>query len=137
MNCVECKEPMVVLELDQVEIDYCLECGGLWLDHGELEILLGNPEKAGRLLDEAGKADRSSKSKRKCPLCKKGMDLIVTGGDKEVRIDRCPKGHGLWFDRGELKEVIQGLSGVDNHKVVELLEKMFNQGPDKDPDNKS
>ena len=40
MNCISCKEPLIVIELDQIEIDYCLNCGGTWLDAGELEVLL-------------------------------------------------------------------------------------------------
>ncbi len=41
MNCPVCKEPMIVLELDEVEIDHCISCGGIWLDAGELELLIG------------------------------------------------------------------------------------------------
>lgn len=37
--CVECKIPLVVELLDGVEIDRCGECGGVWLDQGELEQL--------------------------------------------------------------------------------------------------
>jgi len=32
--CPACKEPLVVFELDGVEIDRCLRCGGTWLDDG-------------------------------------------------------------------------------------------------------
>ena len=41
---------MITLELEDVEIDYCTECGGIWLDAGELELLLGEPQKAKQLL---------------------------------------------------------------------------------------
>ena len=37
---------MITLELEDVEIDHCLDCGGIWLDAGELELLLDEPEKA-------------------------------------------------------------------------------------------
>lgn len=46
MNCPVCKNAMIVLELREVEIDYCLVCKGIWLDKGELERLLGNVQKA-------------------------------------------------------------------------------------------
>ena len=49
MNCPVCKNPMVVLELDQIEIDHCLHCGGIWLDAGELELLLETEEDKARL----------------------------------------------------------------------------------------
>ena len=38
MNCPACKNSMVILELNQVEIDYCTACKGIWLDSGELEF---------------------------------------------------------------------------------------------------
>ena len=40
--CPVCKEPMLVLELDTVEIDHCARCGGTWLDAGELERIAGD-----------------------------------------------------------------------------------------------
>ena len=51
MNCPVCKEPMLVLELDKIEIDHCINCGGIWLDNGELELLLETKEERNRLKD--------------------------------------------------------------------------------------
>lgn len=50
MICPVCKEPMVVLELDQVEIDHCINCGGIWFDAGELELLLETEKERTRFL---------------------------------------------------------------------------------------
>lgn len=50
MDCPVCKEPMIVLELNEVEIDYCSSCRGIWLDAGELALLLEDTEKKDRLL---------------------------------------------------------------------------------------
>ena len=50
MICPVCKNPMVVLELDQIEIDHCLNCGGIWLDAGELELLLETEEERSRFI---------------------------------------------------------------------------------------
>lgn len=38
-HCVQCKLPLRIQVLDGVEIDRCEECGGVWLDRGELETL--------------------------------------------------------------------------------------------------
>ena len=51
MDCPVCKNAMITLELADVEIDHCTDCGGIWLDAGELELLLGEPEQAKSLLD--------------------------------------------------------------------------------------
>ena len=55
--CPACKEPMVVFELDGVEIDRCLRCAGTWLDAGEIEQLArlrgGAPDRLGTALAQA------------------------------------------------------------------------------------
>lgn len=45
MNCPACKIAMITLELAEVEIDHCVNCGGIWLDAGELEILMDDPKR--------------------------------------------------------------------------------------------
>ncbi len=40
MDCPFCNNQLVILELNQIEIDYCTSCHGIWLDNGELELLM-------------------------------------------------------------------------------------------------
>ena len=41
MKCPHCKEPSLVLsERKGIEIDYCPECRGIWLDRGELDKII-------------------------------------------------------------------------------------------------
>lgn len=41
MKCPTCKEPnLVISERQGIEIDYCPECRGVWLDRGELDKIL-------------------------------------------------------------------------------------------------
>lgn len=41
MKCPVCKDPsLVISERKGVEIDYCPECRGVWLDRGELDKIL-------------------------------------------------------------------------------------------------
>ncbi len=40
MNCPNCDVPLVISERQQVEIDYCPRCRGVWLDRGELDKIL-------------------------------------------------------------------------------------------------
>ncbi len=41
MKCPNCKESKLVLsERKGIEIDYCPECRGIWLDRGELDKIL-------------------------------------------------------------------------------------------------
>ena len=129
MNCTSCKEPMIVLELDQVEIDHCLSCTGIWLDAGELEILLGDEEKATKALDNALSLGETRPGKRRCPICGKHMDIIIAGAEHKVEIDRCRKHHGLWFDKGELEEIFKILGKGRGERIIRLLRDMFRSRP--------
>ena len=40
--CPACGQPLIALELEGVEIDYCAACGGVWLDAGELRTLISS-----------------------------------------------------------------------------------------------
>lgn len=46
MKCPVCKDiTLLMSEKKGVEIDYCPECRGIWLDRGELEKLIEKEEK--------------------------------------------------------------------------------------------
>lgn len=125
MNCPVCKSPMVVLELQGIEIDYCTFCEGIWLDSGELELLLGDASGKDSLL-ASFKTDPANPEKRiRCPKCAKKMNKVFVGNHRDVLIDSCPKGHGLWFDQGELLQIVQMGSNGQENKVVELMNEMF------------
>ncbi|MCP4041471.1 MAG: zf-TFIIB domain-containing protein [Gammaproteobacteria bacterium] len=49
MRCPKCGMELVEIDFKGIEIDKCSECGGIYLDNGELELLL-KPKKK-KLLD--------------------------------------------------------------------------------------
>ena len=124
MNCVSCKEPLIVLELDQIEIDYCVECGGIWLDSGELEALLEDQSEVQQILNAVASGKTGRQSDRKCPICNKKMIEAGIGSEPEINIDFCRYNHGIWFDKGELEGVIKYFDQKHN-RIVKLLQDMF------------
>ncbi len=40
MLCPVCKIPLLLSERQGIEIDYCGQCRGVWLDRGELDKIL-------------------------------------------------------------------------------------------------
>jgi Zn-finger nucleic acid-binding protein len=41
MKCPVCKEPdLVMADRQNIEIDYCPQCRGVWLDRGELDKII-------------------------------------------------------------------------------------------------
>lgn len=126
MKCPVDKSVMLVVEHRRIEMDYCTRCSGVWLDAGELELLIA------LLISEGAKApglepDHSAaKDKLRCPICGLKMDRAWTGGEQKVLIDRCPAGHGLWFDAGELQKVLRGLCHPDSPQYEDVVSFMGN-----------
>ena len=54
-----------------------------------------------------------------------GQAHIGDAGGKRELIDRCPKNHGLWFDRGELQSVLKMGHFDDEGRVRTLLGGIF------------
>lgn len=126
MDCPVCKNAMITLELSEVEIDYCTECRGIWLDAGELELLLADRQKARELLESFSTNTETSERARKCPICLKKMEKItVSGAVPPLLIDRCRKGDGLWFDKGELNDIVNSAELDEDNKIQKLLADMF------------
>ena len=40
MKCPTCNVPLAMTERSGVEIDYCSQCRGIWLDRGELDKII-------------------------------------------------------------------------------------------------
>lgn len=53
MKCPNCNETLLMTERHRIEIDYCPNCRGIWLDKGELDKLL---EQASNNMDNSSQA---------------------------------------------------------------------------------
>lgn len=63
MKCPVCKDVTLLMsEKKGVEIDYCPECRGIWLDRGELEKLM---EKEESRIEEVEKKTSKEKKEEK------------------------------------------------------------------------
>ena len=113
MKCPACSSPMIVVEHEQIELDYCTDCSGVWFDAGELELLLETMQlgESSLSLDNVltSPEAESKEKKRKCPICRQKMKKATVGHNPEVLIDACRRGDGLWFDKGEVGQLITQL----------------------------
>jgi Zn-finger nucleic acid-binding protein len=116
---------MVALELNQVEVDHCVACGGVWLDAGELELLLEGAQRRDEVLASLVADPTIPEAVRRCPICDRKMEKVRTGDDRDIIIDRCRRNDGVWLDRGELHQVVRMGGGSDENPVQKLLVDMF------------
>jgi len=111
MKCPRCKANLKPESFLGVAIEKCSACKGLWLDEGELVILIRKAEeiviKSQFINDELKLAPGIGKeeldSKELCPKCNAQMIPVNYDYSSGVSIDSCPNNHGVWLDDGELE----------------------------------
>jgi len=122
MNCPRCKKPLIILEFEKVEVDYCSACRGIWLDSGELQLLLESPKSSPITFNP----DKTSGERSlKCPRCRKRMEKVRSQAAEGVLLDRCKNGHGLWFDSGELEALLHDKKIGPDNRISEHLKGIF------------
>ncbi|MFQ5429693.1 MAG: zf-TFIIB domain-containing protein [Phycisphaerae bacterium] len=124
--CPACRQPMVIIELEGVEVDHCLVCRGTWLDAGEIEIIADRAgADAGRLSGAIEGATRTARSARRCPRCRRRLRQIHLERPAGLELDACPRGHGLWFDRGEMRALVGSASDGADRAVAEFFGRCY------------
>jgi Zn-finger nucleic acid-binding protein len=134
MICPVCQKAMIVVEHHQIELDYCTSCQGVWFDSGELELLLESAKLESQNLTIKNILSlpevKLSPKRRKCPICHQNMRETAIG-QPAINIDVCRRGDGLWFDGGELRELLSQMvskpsagAGTDQH-ILDFLGEVF------------
>lgn len=126
MDCPVCNKPLIVVESNKIELDYCIFCKGLWFDQSEIDLLISNLSLGFSTNDISICPTISADNKYKCPKCDTEMRKIKYG---PVILDRCLNEHGLWFDAGELGQLISQYAHFSNSQeapVIQFLGEIFN-----------
>jgi uncharacterized protein len=134
MICPVCHKDALIVEYNNVELDYCPNCNGVWFDSGELELLLeaaglGTRESFLAGMKNSQEADIPEK-KRRCPICLRKMRKVYIDEQKKIVTDVCKGGHGIWFDGGEVTGLIESLANkesqeTESKRVLSFVRDMF------------
>jgi PAT family beta-lactamase induction signal transducer AmpG len=106
MRCPKCRADMQQIMFDDVEVDRCTVCHGLWFDDGELGKL--RTKEAAAALDigdiKTGKQHNQIEHYR-CPRCAGPMHRLVDPKQTHIWYEQCGSCHGSFFDAGELTDL--------------------------------
>jgi Zn-finger nucleic acid-binding protein len=101
MKCPKCKnvglKPTIVKNTD-VELDYCPDCKGLWLDGGEFEQI------SQYAMRDLSIPEDAKQKPLICPRCDVPMFQFYYP-QTSIIIEMCRQCEGLWCDSGELIEI--------------------------------
>lgn len=105
---------MTSIMIGAAEMRECERCGGLWVEVGAFEQICADREQQGAVLGVASPAppqkvingDVEKVRYAPCAQCGQLMNRINFARCSGVVLDVC-KGHGTWFDRDELREIVE------------------------------
>jgi Zn-finger nucleic acid-binding protein len=111
--CPRCELPLHARSITDVVIDECGKCGGVFVDHVAVDLVLADHQhdRAAALVAGLRQAAHSplppsgSRMYVKCPTCSTVMNRKLSAAGSGVVVDVC-KAHGTFFDAGELPAII-------------------------------
>lgn len=105
LACPKCRGPMAPVSFEEVEVDRCKTCGGLWFDLLEHEDLKAIP---GAEVLDSGDPDVGARFDSvgliRCPVDDSLMVRMVDKAQPSLWFESCPLCFGVFFDAGEFSD---------------------------------
>jgi len=121
MICPRCEVALVEVRLDDVAIDRCERCAGIWFDFMELERVLTRDTAAlRRLLPEPDLPEPVPAQSLPCPRCADRL-LPVRSPDQALTFFTCLTCYGRWLDGHELARAVDRGMALKFERVLRLL----------------
>lgn len=112
-QCPRCRDPLSSVAVGEVRMSECTRCGGLWVTAAAFEQICADREQQAAVLSAASPISQKASDHPEpgkvryvpCPECGQLMNRVNFAHCSGVVIDIC-KGHGAWFDRAELSQIV-------------------------------
>jgi len=134
MDCPYCSSGLESFTVDKTAIDICPDCGGAWLDAGELQECIAylnrrrrfGPPASKTLLQKPVRLEDVQEPCLLCARCKRPMEKVNYLYSSNIIIDSCPGCGGIWLDKGEARKIASfsqasGVIELYGRAVVESL----------------
>lgn len=126
LACPGCRGEMRRVRVGETTLFECGSCGSDWLDPETFSHLCLHREERGAIAAMVGPREAAVAPSRSgvryvpCAVCQKTMNRENFGKRSGVIIDIC-KGHGVWFEHGELQAVMSFIDtgGLERSRKLE------------------
>ena len=110
--CPKCHGSMETLSFEEIEIDRCTNCRGIFFDiceHEDLAKLAHEKFDEKPIGTQHGKSAMDAIRDIECPRCGDVKMLkLVAIGQSDVQYEKCPLCSGVYFDAGEFTDFETG-----------------------------
>lgn len=127
--CPRCRVNTQPVNIGRNTLRECAKCEGLWADAETLQQICSDREEQSAVLGTAMTIEPPKNAKWEevryvpCPICKQLMHRVNFAKCSTVIVDVC-KPHGTWFDKEELRRVVEFIraGGFDKARAIEIGE---------------
>jgi len=135
LKCPGCSGEMRPVKVGATLLHECDQCGSAWLDPTTFAALCSDRELRGTVMTSLGAGGVSAQAPAPgkvryvhCAVCDKLMNRVNFGKMSGIIIDVC-KNHGVWFERDELRGVLEFVAngGLDRMRASEAERKASQQ----------
>ena len=106
MKCPKCTtETLADFEIEDVVVNRCSSCDGIWFDADELSRLLAEDARQVARLRRGSLREELAGKKGICPRDRDELLRVYSAVNKSVIIDACPDCRGIWLDGGEFEKL--------------------------------
>lgn len=127
--CPHCKIQLGAVTVGKTRLLECSKCEGIWLDADAFQQICEDREKQADVLGmptslspvEPGQLD--AVHYWPCPVCQTLMNRVLFAKCSHVVVDVC-RAHGTWFDRDELRRIVEFIraGGMEKSRELEIQE---------------
>lgn len=105
MKCPKCCAAMGAVNFEDVEVERCTSCGGLWFDALEHEYLKTRPGSESIDTGDANQGRGNNETGQiSCPRCHARMIRMVDHAQPHIWYEQCSTCGGVYFDAGEFRD---------------------------------
>ena len=127
--CPRCHVDLGAVLVGSTNLLECGKCEGIWVDADTLQQICADREKQAAVLGMAAPLPAANTGALEtihyipCPVCKVLMNRVNFASCSHVIVDVCAK-HGTWFDKDELRKVIEFIraGGMDKARAREIAD---------------
>lgn len=123
IRCPKCNSKLEKVYYQNIEVDRCSECEGIWFDATEAEELkkLKGSEDIDSGDPEIGDKYDRIQQQIKCPRCRGKMQKTLDIDRYSIWYEQCPKCRGIWLYAGEFKQFKQNFPAHNLRNLTKII----------------
>ncbi len=123
IKCPKCTNKLITINYQNIEIDRCSQCEGIWFDAMEAEQL--KKVKGSEKIDSGNYIEpehfNHPQHQTKCPRCRGRMLQMLDIDQYSIWYKQCRRCRGIWLDAGEFRKFKQNFQAYNLTNLTKYI----------------